>query len=82
MTTKPLKGDPSPVLQVPCAVCGSPTDLPAAWVCACGAYRVCYRSPCHMKIPASHRDGHCVAPARQKDLFADRQDDGSYSGER
>jgi hypothetical protein len=53
--------EPTTHLQVPCALCDRPTDLPAVWVCACGQYRVCYRSPCHMKIPASHRDGTCGA---------------------
>lgn len=48
-------------LQVPCALCGCLTDLPAVWTCACGQYRLCYRSPCHMRIPACHRDGSCAA---------------------
>jgi hypothetical protein len=67
-------------LQVPCTLCGALTDLPAVWTCACGQWRVCGRSLCHLKIPDSHRDGRCVAPARQQDLFADRQDDGDYLG--
>jgi hypothetical protein len=50
-------------LQQPCTICGALTDLPAVWTCACGAYRLCYRSRCHMKIPAEHRRGECAADA-------------------
>lgn len=46
-------------LKVPCAVCGSPTDLPAVWVCACGKWRLCYRSACLFRIPDCHRIGRC-----------------------
>jgi hypothetical protein len=48
-------------LQVPCAMCGALTDLPAVWTCACGQYRICNRSPCRMRIPILHRDGRCAS---------------------
>jgi hypothetical protein len=52
--------DPTPALEAPCAVCGALTDLRALWRCPCGAYLLCYRSSCHLRIPAAHRDGSCA----------------------
>ena len=34
-------------------------DLPAVWSCPCGAWRLCYRAACQLRIPRDHRDGAC-----------------------
>src|SRR5215471_17042278 len=57
--------EPITYLQVPCAICGRLTDLPSVWTCACGQYRLCYRSPCYWTIPNSHCDVTC-AVAKQE----------------
>jgi hypothetical protein len=56
-------------LQVPCAMCGQLTDLPAVWTCACGQYRLCNRSACKLAIPARHRDGECGVDKNEETIF-------------
>ena len=55
-------GEPEVHLQFPCMICGMMVDEPALWVCPCGAWRLCYRSPCQLRIPRDHRDGTCGMP--------------------
>jgi hypothetical protein len=52
-------------LQVPCALCGVLTDLPAVWTCPCGVYTTCQRSGCMQRVPREHRDGRCQPPDAQ-----------------
>jgi hypothetical protein len=52
-------------LQVPCALCGTLTDLPAVWTCPCGVYTACRRSGCLLRVPQEHRDGRCQPPDAQ-----------------
>ena len=51
--------EPEAHLQSPCMICGMMVDLPALWNCPCGAWRLCYRSSCQLRIPRDHRDGAC-----------------------
>jgi hypothetical protein len=55
--------EPEAHLQSPCMICGMMVDLPALWNCPCGAWRLCYRSSCQLRIPRDHRDGACGKPA-------------------
>jgi hypothetical protein len=55
--------EPASHLQSPCVICGAMVDLPAVWACPCGAWRLCYRSACQLRIPRDHRDGACGQPA-------------------
>ena len=55
--------EPASHLQSPCMICGMMVDLPALWACPCGAWRLCYRSACQLRIPRDHRDGTCGKPA-------------------
>ena len=54
--------EPEAHLQSPCMICGMMVDLPALWNCPCGAWRLCYRSSCQLRIPRDHRDGTCGKP--------------------
>ena len=54
--------EPEAHLQSPCMICGMMVDLPALWNCPCGAWRLCYRSSCQLRIPRDHRDGTCGMP--------------------
>jgi hypothetical protein len=54
-----MTSEPASHLQQPCMICGAMVDLPAVWSCACGAWRLCYRSSCQLRIPRDHRDGTC-----------------------
>src|SRR6516164_5286355 len=54
--------EPASHLQSPCMICGMMVDLPALWNCPCGAWRLCYRSSCQLRIPRDHRDGTCGKP--------------------
>jgi hypothetical protein len=55
--------EPEAHLQRPCMVCNLMVDLPAVWSYPCGAWRLCYRSACQLRIPRDHRDGACGMPA-------------------
>ena len=59
-----IVSEPEPHLQQPCMLCGLMVDLPAIWTCPCGAWRLCYRSACLLRIPRDHRDGTCAEPTR------------------
>jgi hypothetical protein len=56
-------GEPESHLRQPCMICGAMVDLPAVWECPCGAWRLCYRSSCQLRLPRDHRDGTCGKPA-------------------
>ncbi len=62
--------EPEAHLQQPCMLCGMMADLPAGWACPCGAWRLCNRSSCRLRIPDAHRDGQCgndTMPVRERD---------------
>jgi hypothetical protein len=67
--------EPEAHLQSPCMICNLMVDLPALWMCPCGAWRLCYRSSCQLRIPRDHRDGACGKPASLLRWLPARADD-------